>query len=282
MTTDDRLREAMPRIVSAVHDVATELELTNEELIAALVFLAEVGRADEMILLSDVLGLSRLVDDQTHRSSRATPSNVLGPFYRPGSPWVDNPGSIVRARDAGTSVVMRGVVSDASTGRPIKGATIDVWQANAEGAYSSEDSSIDPWHLRGRQLTDAAGCFEINTIVPKHYTVKNDGPVGRLLATLGRHPWRPAHIHVLVEADGYVTLVTQTYIADGPYLEDDAIDGVKASLIRSVVGGELTFDLELESLGERGTVGDGTIGDSGVDRSGLNEASNGPQSLIDA
>lgn len=246
MTNDERLRAAMPKIVSAIHGLAVDVELTNEELIAALEFLGDVARADEMILLSDVLGLSRLVDDQTHVASNATPSNVLGPFYQPDAPWIENPGSIVRDRDPSTPVTLHGTVSSASSGAPIEGATVDVWQANAQGIYSNEDSALDPWHLRGRQRTDGGGRYEIATVVPMHYTVKHDGPVGRLLASLGRHPWRPAHIHVLVASGGYRTLVTQVYIAGGPYLDDDAIDGVKDSLVRRPVDGRLSFDLSIE------------------------------------
>jgi protocatechuate 3,4-dioxygenase beta subunit len=246
VTSDDRLGSAMPRITRAVHDLARELDLTNEELLAALAFLTEVARADEMILLSDILGLSRLVDDQTHAAALGTASNVLGPFYRPGAPWVDNPGSIVRNASAAAPGIVRGTVADARSGRPLAGAVVDVWQANAEGDYSNEDSSLNPWHLRGRQRTDADGRYAVETIWPSHYTVKHDGPVGRLLEVLERHPWRPAHIHFLVEADGYRRLVTQAYLAGGPYLEDDTIDGVKADLIVPVRDGVLSFDIALE------------------------------------
>ncbi len=247
MTSEERLRAAMPPIVNAVHSLARELDLTNDELLAALAFLTEVARADEMVLLSDVLGLSRLVDDQTHAASTATASNVLGPFYRPGAPWVENPGSIVR--DAGVIAAgkIRGAVADARTGRPLAAAVVDVWQANAEGDYSNEDASLDPWHLRGRQRTDGDGRYTIETIWPSHYTVKHDGPVGHLLEALERHPWRPAHIHFLVEAEGYRRLVTQAYPADGLYLDDDTIDGVKPELIVPVRDGVLTFDIRLES-----------------------------------
>lgn len=246
MTSDDRLRAAMPRVVGTLHGLAREVALTNDEWLAVLAFLTEVAEADEMILLSDVLGLSRLIDDQTHAASVGTASNVLGPFYRPGAPWLENPGSIVRQAMTAEPGVVRGTVADARDGRPVAGAVVDVWQANAEGDYSNEDSSLDPWHLRGRQRTDADGRYTIETIWPSHYTVKHDGPVGRLLEALERHPWRPAHIHFLVEAEGYRRLVTQAYPANGRYLDDDAIDGVKPDLIVPVQDGVLTFDIALE------------------------------------
>ena len=245
MTDTDRLATAMPRIVDALHDLARELDLTNDELLAGLAFLADVGRHDEFILLSDVLGLSRIADDQTHATTRGTASNVLGPFYRPGAPWIDNPGSVVLGDPGVPTIVVTGRLSDAVTGRAIPGAVVDVWQADAAGVYSNEDPGQDPWNLRGRQRTDADGRYAIETVRPLHYTVKHDGPVGRLLEALDRHPWRPAHIHLLVEADGYDRLVTQIYLAGGPYLDDDAINGVKSDLILDVDDGRIHFDIEL-------------------------------------
>jgi len=247
MTTSppERLRAVMPAVVSALHDLARELDLRNEELLAVLAFLTEVGQADEFILLSDVLGLSRLVDDQTHAAELGTPSNVQGPFYRPGAPWIENPGTLASEVTAGTRLVVSGRVSDAVTGAPVVGAVLDVWHADETGTYSNEDSSLDAWNLRGRQRTDAAGRYRIETVRPLHYTVKDTGPVGRLLSVLGRHPWRPAHVHFLATADGYHRLVTQVYIAGGPYLADDTISGVKADLVSPVADGVMSFDIVL-------------------------------------
>lgn len=241
----DRLSAAVPRIAEALHDLARELDLTNEELVAGLAFLADVGRHDEFILLSDVLGLSRIVDDQTHGHALGTASNVLGPFYRPDAPWIDNPGSIVRGDLGVPTIVVAGRVTDAASKRAVPGAIVDVWQADGAGAYSNEDAALDRWNLRGRQRTDADGRYEIETVRPLHYTVKHDGPVGRLLEAVGRHPWRPAHIHFLVQAAGLDTLVTQVYLAGGPYLDDDTINGVKAELVADVVNGSIGFDIQL-------------------------------------
>jgi catechol 1,2-dioxygenase len=236
----------MPQLTQALHTAARDLELTNEELHAALAFLTEVGRADEFVLLSDVLGLSRLVDDLTHASGSGTPSNVLGPFHRPGAPWIDNPGSIAPDGEPGESLMVQGRVTDATTGRAIGGATLDVWQADAQGVYSGQRGNAPgSWNLRGRQRAADDGRYGFRTVRPLHYTIKDDGPVGRLLRILGRHPWRPAHIHFLVTAEGYRTLVTQAYISGGPYLGDDAIDGVKDDLVRDIQDGVLLFDLEL-------------------------------------
>jgi catechol 1,2-dioxygenase len=131
------------------------------------------------------------------------------------------------------------------SGDPLPGAVLDIWHADASGTYSNESPDLPAWHLRGRQRIDASGAYRVHTVEPRHYTVKDDGPVGSLLAALGRHPWRPAHIHYLVTAEGYEPLVTQIYLAGGPYLDDDAIDDVKDELIRPIDDGTLTFDIAL-------------------------------------
>ncbi|MEK6190858.1 MAG: dioxygenase [Chloroflexota bacterium] len=250
MTTKDRLSTVMPALLEALHRAAREQDLTNDELMAVVAFLTEVGRADEFVLLSDVLGVSRIVDDQTHASASGTPSNVLGPFYRPGAPWIENPGSIVDPTDDSARITLGGRVSDANTGQPAAGAIVDIWQANGEGLYSNEDGQLPPWNLRGRQRVDGDGRYWVETIRPSHYTVKDNGPVGRLLAALERHPWRPAHIHLQVSADGYRSLVTQAYIAGGPYLDDDTISGVKQELVVPLAHGQLIFDVALLPAGQ--------------------------------
>jgi protocatechuate 3,4-dioxygenase beta subunit len=242
---NERLVRAMPRVVSAIHELVAELDLDNDELLAALAFLGEVGRADEFVLLSDVLGLSRLVDDATHRGTQGTSSNVLGPFYRPGAPAVPNPGSIASSRSAGEPLVIGGRITDALDGSTIPDATVDVWQADGDGRYSNEHDRLEPWNLRGRQSTSDDGRYEIATVRPLHYTIKHDGPVGQLLTALGRHPWRPAHIHLLLRAAGHRPLVTQVYVAGGPYLDDDTIAGVKDELVAPVVDGRISFDIAL-------------------------------------
>lgn len=243
-----RLHVALERAGVALHELAAELGVTNDELLATLGFLTEVGRADEMVLLSDVLGLSRLVDDQTHGAQDGTESNVLGPFYRPGAPFVDNPGSIPHSENDGPPLRIEGRVQSSHGGVPLPGAVVDVWHANADGLYSNEAAGLHEWNLRGRQRTDLDGRYRLDTVQPSHYTVKHDGPVGRLLAAVGRHPWRPAHIHFRVNADGHRPLVTQAYLAGGPYLDDDAIQGVKASLVVPIIRGHATFDVTLSPI----------------------------------
>jgi hydroxyquinol 1,2-dioxygenase len=241
----ERLAAVMPRAVEALHAFARDTELTNEELMTGLGFLKEVAEAGELVLLADVLGLSRLVDDQTHAHAGGTPSNVLGPFYVGEAPLLDNPGTIVPADSTAERIELWGAVTDAATGAPLPGAMVEVWQTDESGHYSNEYPEGDEWALRGRQQSAADGTYRIESVRPKHYTVKHDGPVGRLLAALGRHPWRPAHVHFMVSAPGHERLVTQVYIAGGPYLEDDAINGVKPELVRPIIDGRLRFDIAL-------------------------------------
>lgn len=240
-----RVEAAAARIVPALRDMVRDLDLTTDELMAFVAWLGDVAASGELVLLSDVLGISRMVDDQTHAGAGGTASNVLGPFYVAGAPWIGNPGSIVRTEDDGDAITVRGCVTDAATGAPLDGAIVDVWHANSAGAYSNEDSTVGRWHLRGRQIAAADGSYSIDTVRPLHYTVKHDGPVGRLLETLGRHPWRPAHVHLMVTAAGYAPLVTQVYVANTPYLDDDTIGGVKPELVASVADGSLRFDIAL-------------------------------------
>ena len=228
--TSERLRAAIPRVTEVLHGLARELDLTNGELLAIVGFLTEVGRAEEFMLLSDVLGVSRLVDDLSHRADGGTDSAVLGPFYRPGAPWLDNPGRLADLDEPGRRLRVRGQVSDAATGAPLA-AVLDLWHSNNAGDYSNENAELNQFNLRGRQRTDARGRYEFETVVPVPYEVKNDGPVGQLLRALDRHAWRPAHIHYQVSAEGHRTLTTMAYFAEDPYLASDTINGVKDPLV---------------------------------------------------
>jgi protocatechuate 3,4-dioxygenase beta subunit len=241
---NQRLIEIYGRLLPALHGFARDANLTNDELMAAIRFLGEVADVGELVLLCDVLGVSQLVDDQTHAGAEGTANNVLGPFYVPGAPWVENPGAIARNTGGTGTIRLTGRITNAG-GDPIADAVVDIWQADSAGRYSNEVVDGDPWELRGRQRVAADGTYDVTTVRPKHYTVKHDGPVGRLLKALGRHPWRPAHVHYLVTAPGYRDLVTQAYPAGGPYLDDDAISGVRESLIVPVADGRMHFDIKL-------------------------------------
>jgi catechol 1,2-dioxygenase len=233
---DARMRQVMDVIVRNLHEAVKEIEPTQEEWMHAISFLTRVGQMcddtrQEFILLSDVLGVSMLVDAVNHRHpAGATDSTVLGPFHVPGAP--ERPmGSNISMDARGEPLLVSGTVRD-TAGRPVEGATLDVWMANDEGFYDVQQKGIQPdGNLRGVFRTGADGYYEFRTVRPKSYPIPDDGPVGRLLATLNRHPFRPAHIHFIVEATNFQRLVTHIFDRTDPYLESDAVFGVKKSLL---------------------------------------------------
>ena len=184
--------------------------------------------------MSDTLGLSMLVDLINHGAGTgATRSTVLGPFYVEGSPWRSSGGTITD--DLGSQpLLVTGHVLDTS-GRPIAGATVDVWQNATNRLYAVQDDGQSPENLRGRFLTDAAGAFAFRTVRPVDYPIPDDGPVGRMLHATGRHPWRPAHIHFIVSADRYVPVTTHVFDSESRYLASDVVFGVKPSLVRTLL-----------------------------------------------
>ncbi|MBX5452509.1 MAG: intradiol ring-cleavage dioxygenase [Acidobacteriia bacterium] len=231
-----RLRRVMAALVRHLHAFIKEVELTQEEWERAIDFLTKTGQMcsaerQEFILLSDVLGVSMLVDAiNNRRPAGATENTVLGPFYVAGAPERQM-GDNISSDGKGESCLYTGRVIDLQ-GRPIAGARVDVWSDNAEGFYSVQQPGIqDKWNNRGVFITGSDGKYEFIGIKPVSYPIPNDGPVGQLLRLLGRHPYRPAHMHFMVTAPGYQRLVTHTFVGDDPFLESDAVFGVKASLI---------------------------------------------------
>ena len=234
---DSRLRAVLGSAIRHLHECAVENSLTEPELMAVIRFLTDVGhqctdRRQEFILLSDTLGLSMLVDLITHGSgANATESTVLGPFYVPGAPWRADGDAITD--DLGDEpLIVRGRVID-TDGRALPGAVVDVWQNAANRLYAVQDDSQDPNNLRGRFRTGTDGTFSFRTSRPVDYSIPDDGPVGRMLRATGRHPWRPAHIHLIVSADGFVPLTTHVFDAASPYLDSDVVFGVKQSLVHT-------------------------------------------------
>jgi protocatechuate 3,4-dioxygenase beta subunit len=236
---DPRLRELVSGVIRHLHAFALEESLTEAEWMAGIRFLTEVGemcsdQRQEFMLLSDTLGLSMLVDQINHGSGgSATESTVLGPFYVEGSPWRTNGDAITE--DLGTQpLLVSGHVRD-TAGRPLVDATVDVWQNATNRLYAVQDGGQTPENLRGRFRTDAGGAFSFRTVRPVDYPIPEDGPVGRMLAATGRHPWRPAHIHFIVSADGCVPVTTHVFDSESEYLDSDAVFGVKQSLVRKLV-----------------------------------------------
>lgn len=236
-TEDPRLREVLVSLVEHLHGFIADVQLTHAEWATAIRFLTETGRMcsgtrHEFILLSDVLGASMLVETIDNRSDGVlTESTVEGPFHMVDSPHREN-GARICGDAPGDPCLVEGSVTDAE-GRPVPGASVDVWQANAEGSYDVElpDVRVED-NLRGLFRCDERGRFRFRTIVPRHYPIPQDGPVGELLRATSRHPHRPAHIHFEVSAPGMRTLTTHLFVDGTPYLDSDAVFGVKDSLVR--------------------------------------------------
>ena len=235
---DPRLQELLVGLVSHLHAFVREVELTETEWMAAIRYLTAVGQKSdeqrqEFILLSDVLGVSILVDAINHRKTAGTTeSTVFGPFWMGGAPELSLGASIARGEEAlsGEPTVVRGSVK-AEDGRPIEGAVLDIWHASPAGLYDVQDPAQPEMNLRGVFRSGVDGAFWFKTVKPAPYPIPDDGPVGDLLRATGRHPMRPAHIHFMVRAPGYETLITHIFVESDPYLETDAVFGVKESLV---------------------------------------------------
>lgn len=233
---DPRLRQIMTILVTHLHAAVKEAEITSEEWWTAIQFLTQTGRLctdwrQEFILLSDVLGVSMLVDAINNaRPPGATENTVLGPFHVSGAPRLGH-GANISLDGKGEPLLVRGRVTD-TQGQPIAGATLDVWQANADGFYDVQQKGLQPdWNLRGVFETDSEGRYWFRSSKPRYYPIPDDGTVGQLLKALGRHPNRAAHLHFIVEAPGYERVVTHIFTPDCAYLAEDAVFGVKRSLI---------------------------------------------------
>jgi len=232
---DERLRQIVTSVVNHLHAIVKEVEPTFEEWAFAIDFLTRTGQIcddtrQEFILLSDTLGVSMLVDAINHRrNSAATESTVLGPFHVAGAPRLQMGDSISRDGQ-GEPLYMSGVVLNES-GAPIEGALLDVWQTSHDGFYDVQDARQPVMNLRGQFITGRDGRYFFRSIKPSSYPIPSDGTVGIMLAALGRHPMRPAHVHFIVSAQGYQDVTTHVFVEGDPYLDSDAVFGVKESLI---------------------------------------------------
>jgi hydroxyquinol 1,2-dioxygenase len=252
-TEDPRLREIMLSLIGHLHAFVKEVKLTEAEWFQAIEILTAAGKMcsdkrQEFILFSDTLGVSMVVDLIDHRKPEgATESTVFGPFHRLGAPELPPGGNIAHRDTTGVPTLVRGRVLDLD-GRPIAGAVLDVWQTQTSGLYDSQDQGLDGLHMRGKFTTDAEGRYLIRTVRPVNYPIPSDGPVGAMLKAAGRHPWRPAHIHFVVSAEGYEPVTTHIFDRVDPYLPSDAVFAVKDSLICDFVRHE-TPDAETGGLG---------------------------------
>jgi hydroxyquinol 1,2-dioxygenase len=232
---DERLKTIVTSLVRHLHAFAREVDLTEREWEAGIHFLTEVGhitdeRRQEFILLSDTLGLSMLVTAMAHRKpAGCTEATVFGPFFVDDAPQYRN-GDDVANGARGEPCFVSGTVRGPD-GEPVSGARIEVWQADAEGFYDVQYRDADTHRARGVLHSLADGRYHFRSIVAEPYPIPHDGPVGRMLEALGRHPWRPAHLHFMITARGYERLVTHVFRDGDRYLDSDSVFGVRSSLI---------------------------------------------------
>ena len=232
--TDPRFKQVMASLIRHLHAFVRETELTEAEWFAGIQFLTATGqkcddKRQEYILLSDTLGVSMLVDAINHRKTTgATESTVLGPFYVPDQPELPAGANIAEGAPGDPTYFSGRVLTPA--GQPIAGATLDLWSTDGEGWY---DVQLEGKGLRGRGKirTDAEGRYAFWTIKPVSYPIPTDGPVGQMLLRMGRHPYRPAHTHMILSAPGYEPVTTHVFVEGDPYLESDAVFAVKNSLV---------------------------------------------------
>jgi hydroxyquinol 1,2-dioxygenase len=232
---DPRLKEILSALIIHLHDFVRETRLTEAEWARGIEFLTATGaitddKRQEFILLSDTLGVSMLTVAQNHRApAGVTEATVLGPFHVAGAPSFNNGDDISRGAPGEPLFVdcsIRNIAGD-----PVAGATIQVWQSDQDGFYDVQYAGLAAHRARGNFRSDQQGRFWFRSILPVPYPIPTDGPVGAMLVATDRHPWRPAHVHFMIEAPGCETLITHVFRAGDPYLDSDVVFGVRASLI---------------------------------------------------
>jgi hydroxyquinol 1,2-dioxygenase len=232
---DERLRTILSSLVRHLHDFAREVRLTEPEWFAGIQFLTDAGhitddKRQEFILLSDTLGLSTLVTAQNNQHPEGcTEATVFGPFFVDGAPEVEHGADIANGAK-GIPCFVRGSVKTMN-GMPVAGATIDVWQSDDEGFYDVQHADLDHHQARARLHSRSDGSFDFKSIVAVPYQIPSNGPVGKMLDATGRHAWRPAHLHFMIVAPDCERLITHVFRAGGPYLDSDAVFGVRSTLI---------------------------------------------------
>jgi hydroxyquinol 1,2-dioxygenase len=234
-TPDGRLKEIMTSLVQHLHAFAREVRLTEEEWFQGIQFLTDTGhitddKRQEFILLSDTLGLSMLtVALNNKKPVGCTEATVFGPFHVQGAPHYEL-GADISNGARGVPCLVRGTVRGAD-GKPVPNASLDVWQSDEDGLYDVQHPELGQAQARGLLQADGEGRYHFRSILAVPYAIPHDGPVGRMLEATGRHPWRPAHLHFMIKAEGYETLITHVFRRDDAYLDSDAVFGVRQSLI---------------------------------------------------
>jgi hydroxyquinol 1,2-dioxygenase len=250
---DPRFKRVMTSLIGHLHDFVREVKLTEPEWIAAIQFLTDVGRTctdkrQEFILLSDTLGVSVLVITLNHPAGKGSAeSTVLGPFYWEGAPDLPRGSNLAEGVTGEPAFYSGRVLSE--DGRPLENALLDIWSGDGEGNYDMQIPGESGMKARGRIRTDAEGRYWFRSIRPTFYPVPTDGPVGLMLDKMGRHPYRPGHIHMIVSAPGHLPVTTHLFVAGSKYLDSDAVFGMKESLVAQ-------FDRRPPGLGPGGELVD--------------------------
>lgn len=229
-TANKRVQTVVNSLIAAIRKELAEHRVTQDEWHAAVKYLVDVAESHETALLLDVF-FETTVERSDSAGRPGSEGTVQGPYYVANPPVLQRPYVLpMRPGEPGDPCVFRARVTDPS-GRPIRGAELDMWQAGNDGTYSSFVGDAPAYNLRGRMVTDQDGKIEVRTIRPAPYQIPHKGPTGRLLELLGRHSWRPAHFHFFVDAPGFQRLTTQLYLAGGDWIDSDCVGAVKDSLI---------------------------------------------------
>ena len=247
----ERISGVVSSLLAGIHETIRSESVTYDEFQAAKQHLIEVGEGGEWPLLLDVF-VEHVVEDVASRAQDGTKGSILGPYYLPGAARLDSPATLpARPDEKGTVLVFSGQVRD-TDGNPLPGAEVDIWQADEQGYYSGFAPHLPDGNLRGVVVADAGGRFEIRTIEPAPYQIPTDGPTGKLIEAADWHPWRPAHLHLLVSAPGMRTITTQLYFRGGEWLDSDVATATKPELILDPVdAGDGTHAVEYDFVLER-------------------------------
>lgn len=233
-TEDPRLKELLSVFIRKAHEAVRETKLQQDEWTGLVEFLRRTGdisdaHRNEFIIMSDILGISSLMDLMNAAQAPAsTTSSLLGPFFVPDTPMLPVDGDLIKDNEGDRIVVQGRVLS--SNGGPLPGALLEFWQNAANGLYSNMDPGQHDDNLRCRMLSDDTGCYSLSTIRPVSYEVPDDGTGGEFVRATGRHCWRPAHLHVRVQSDRHNDLVTEIFDMQDDYLDQDAVFGVRTAL----------------------------------------------------
>ncbi|WP_439939190.1 catechol 1,2-dioxygenase [Nocardia sp. N13] len=251
-TPPERVAAIVTSILKGVHGAIAEHDVTYPEFQAAKAWLMEVGEGGEWPLFMDVF-VEHAVEEQVAKSQTGTKGSILGPYFLPGQTKLSSTCELPRRDDEkGTPLVLEGQVRD-TDGTPLGGSEVDIWHADSDGYYSGFAPHVPDGNLRGVVVTDEEGRFEIHTIQPAPYQIPHDGPTGQLIEAAGWHPWRPAHLHIQVRAEGHRPITTQLYFAGGEYLDSDVAEATKPELVLDPQDDgtgtrRSTYDFELEPL----------------------------------